>query len=276
MTPDCLPRLFPNDRELRLQPHRSPDHPRRALRLRQLPLAHSLYAYLEVDFGRATESMLRLLGLARRHRADPEIFAGLVHACRYCGLLDASIAAYEKAYRLDPNVRTSVCHSYWYAGQLEPAVETDNADVQFMKLLAELRHGKIDQVLSLLTSLGSHDRSMYGSGWQRLVAALSGDKTTFDEGLDDEVATMRNPEGIFYWALMAMLLGDTDRVIALLRITLKRGWFCHQAIAMEPVLDDLRTDSRLLDIVREMESRQREAAAAFVAAGGDRLLGLKN
>ena len=156
---------------------------KRALELNpDLPLAHSLYAYLEVDFGRAKESMLRLFGLARRHRADPEIFAGLVHACRYCGLLDASIVAYEKAYRLDPNVRTSVCHSYWYAGQLERAVETDNADVQFMKLLAELRHGKIDQVLSLLTSLGSHDRSMYGSGWQRLVAALSGDKTTFDEG----------------------------------------------------------------------------------------------
>ena len=250
---------------------------KRALELNpDSPLAHSLYAYLEVDFGRAKESMLRLIGLARRHRADPEIFAGLVHACRYCGLLDASIAAYEKAHRLDPNVRTSVCHSYWYAGQLECAVETDDADVQFIKLLAELRHGKIDQVLSVLTSLGSHDRSMYGNGWQRLVAALTGDKTTFDEGLDDEVATMRDPEGIFYWALMAMLLGDTDRVISLLRITLERGWFCHQAIAMEPVLDDLRSDSRLLDIVREMESRQREAAAAFVAAGGDRLVGLKS
>lgn len=67
---------------------------KRALELNpDSPLAHSLYAYLEVDFGRAKESMLRLIGLARRHRADPEIFAGLVHACRYCGLLDASIAA---------------------------------------------------------------------------------------------------------------------------------------------------------------------------------------
>ena len=183
---------------------------KRALELNpDLPLAHSLYAYFEVDFGRAKESMLRLLDLARRQRADPEIFAGLVHACRYCGLLDASIAAYEKAFRLDPNVRTSVCHSYWYAGQLERAVETDNAvDVPFMKLLAQVRHGKIDQVLSVLTALGSRDRSMYGSGWQRLVAALTGDRATFEEGLDSEVATMRDPEGIFigrswrcYWVI---------------------------------------------------------------------------
>ena len=147
-------------------------------------------------------------------------------------------------------------------------------DAPFMKLLAEIRHGKIDQVLGVLTALGSRDRLMYGSGWQRLVAALTGDKATFDEGLDDEVAKMRDPEGIFYWALMAMLLGDTDRVIALLQTTLDRGWFCYQAIAKEPVLDDLRSDSRLSAIVRQMESRQREAAATFVAAGGSRLLGL--
>ena len=86
---------------------------------------------------------------------------------------------------------------------------------------------------------------------------------------------MRDPEGIFYTALMAMLVRDTDRVIALLQITLDRGCFCYQAIAREPVLDDLRSDPRLSAIVRQMESGQREAEAAFVAAGGSRLLGLK-
>ena len=37
-----------------------------------------------------------------RHGNDPELFAGLVHACRYCGLLDESIAAHAEARRLDP------------------------------------------------------------------------------------------------------------------------------------------------------------------------------
>ena len=74
---------------------------------------------------------------------------------------------------------------------------------------------------------------------------------------------------------MAMLLGDTDRVIGLLRSTLERGWFCYQAITMEPLLDDLRSDPRLSAIIRQMELRQQEAEAAFVEAGGHRLLGLK-
>ena len=52
--------------------------------------------------------MVRLLGEATRHGNDPELFAGLVHACRYCGLYDQSIAAHAEARRLDPNVPTGV------------------------------------------------------------------------------------------------------------------------------------------------------------------------
>ena len=37
-----------------------------------------------------------------RHGNDPELFAGLVHACRYCGLFEQSIAAHAEARRLDP------------------------------------------------------------------------------------------------------------------------------------------------------------------------------
>jgi tetratricopeptide (TPR) repeat protein len=240
-----------------------------------LPLAHNLYAYLEVDCGRAKEAMLRLLDLARRRRADPEIFAGLVHACRYCGLLQASIAAFEKGHRLDPSIRTSVSHSYWYAGQIDRAVETDIAsDVPFMKVLAQVRAGKSDQVIARLKELGARGKSNYGRGWQRLAAALTRDIKTFEDGLDEEVAALRDPESIFYFALMAMVARDTDRVIAMLKKTLDRGWYCHQAIATEPILDGLRSDSRLSQILGEMQSRQQEAEAAFVEAGGDRLLGL--
>ena len=70
-----------------------------------LSLAHNLYAHLEVDLGRAQDAMTRLLERAQSRTADPELFAGLVHACRYCGLLDASIAADEQALRLDQKIR---------------------------------------------------------------------------------------------------------------------------------------------------------------------------
>ncbi len=62
---------------------------------------------------------MRLLGEATRHGNDPELFAGLVHACRYCGLYDQSIAAHAEARRLDPNVPTSVEQTLLMAGEID-------------------------------------------------------------------------------------------------------------------------------------------------------------
>ena len=79
---------------------------RRALELNpRLSVAHKFYAHLEADMGQAQQALVRLLGEADRHGNDPELFAGLVHACRYCGLYEQSIAAHAEARRLDPNVR---------------------------------------------------------------------------------------------------------------------------------------------------------------------------
>ena len=73
----------------------------RALELSpDLPLAHNQLAYLEADSNLADRAMVRLLLRAKVARNDPELFAGLVHVCRYCGLLEASVAAHEQACKL--------------------------------------------------------------------------------------------------------------------------------------------------------------------------------
>ena len=85
---------------------------RRALELNpDATLAHKLYAQLEVDLGRARDAMARLA--ARAQTADPELLAGLVSACRYCGLLDASVAAHARAVELEPKIKTSVPHTWF-------------------------------------------------------------------------------------------------------------------------------------------------------------------
>ena len=48
----------------------------------------------------------------RRPPWIPNCSPGLVHACRYTGLLDASVAAHEEARRLDPTIQTSVLNTY--------------------------------------------------------------------------------------------------------------------------------------------------------------------
>src|SRR4029077_19340705 len=53
-----------------------------------LTVTHKLFAQLEVDVGRGHAAMVRLV--ERAQTADSELLAGLVTACRYCGLPEAS------------------------------------------------------------------------------------------------------------------------------------------------------------------------------------------
>jgi tetratricopeptide (TPR) repeat protein len=67
-----------------------------------LALAHNFYTSLEADMGRALSAMERLLKRAQAHRNDPDLFTGLVQACRYCGLLNASVAAISSQRWITP------------------------------------------------------------------------------------------------------------------------------------------------------------------------------
>lgn len=69
-----------------------------------------------------------LVERAHQGHPDPELFAGLTHACRYAGLPAASLAAHEQARRLDPQVRTSVTYTHFLAGDYEQALTAPEDD----------------------------------------------------------------------------------------------------------------------------------------------------
>jgi adenylate cyclase len=87
-----------------------------------LLLGHCQYAFLEAELGRAKEAVVRLLGCARTGSTSPDLFATLVLCCRFCGLLDYSLAAHERARQLDPLIATSVSHTYYQLGDYERAL----------------------------------------------------------------------------------------------------------------------------------------------------------
>src|SRR6185503_9669598 len=116
-----------------------------------LSIAHNLYAYLEIDSGRAQDAMTRLLTRAQARTSDPELFAGLVHACRYCGLLEASRAADDQARRLDKLIRTSAIHTYFMLGDFQRAHELSaDEDSGYLDGLALVMGGRDqDAIVSL-------------------------------------------------------------------------------------------------------------------------------
>ena len=78
-------------------------------------MLHKYYAQLECEPGvRWTPCAACCNGPGAS--SIPEYFAGLVHACRYAGLLEASVAAHEEARRLDPTIPTSITNTLLMSG----------------------------------------------------------------------------------------------------------------------------------------------------------------
>ncbi len=251
---------------------------KRALALNpELPLAHNLYTNLEVELGNAREAMLRLLKRAQTRAGDAELFAGLVQACRYCGLLKASVAAYERARRLDPEIRTSVNHAYLMLGDYARAIESNVEDPPTLNSLALWLMGRQADAIALLRKI---EEGTLTSGHRLFLVALrsllEGNRAVCADATARllEGWRLRDPCPLFYLARHLSFLGDKERALALLNQAVEGGFYPYRFLARDPWLDALRGEARFTRIVRRAEARYREALTAFVQSGGDRVLGL--
>lgn len=249
---------------------------RRALELNpHLPLAHSLYASLEVDTGAAEQAVVRLLGRLEAGGPDPEILAGLVQACRFCGLLDSSLLADRLARRLDPQVRTSVAHTHFMRGDYQAALGAyNNADIGYMEAVALTALGRGDEAVGRLRAL---EKSTPGDSLVLLYitslrALLEGKREESLAALKPAPGLQRDGEGIYYVARHLAFLGEREAALQALGRMLKFGFFCYPALAHDPWLDSLRGIPVFEATVGRALARQERAQDAFRVAGGDRLL----
>jgi eukaryotic-like serine/threonine-protein kinase len=254
---------------------------RRALALSpRLSIAHKYYANLEADTGQPIGALLRLLGEATRHGNDPELFAGLVHACRYCGLFEQSIAADAEARRLDPNVPSSVEGTLVMTGEID----------RLLALPSRLLAGGDDGLRVI--ALGFAGR--FGEARQRLGAMreiahikLFQDWIEFiDLWLQRRPAEMHarlqeivglkiqdDPEAIFQLGWMFCDVGDHERALPDLERAVAKGYFVAPTLARRPQFDPLRGHPRFRDLLAQAEAGRARALTAFREAGGERLIG---
>jgi tetratricopeptide (TPR) repeat protein len=246
---------------------------KRALELNpDLSAAESLYAHLEVDLGRAEQSMVRVLQRARERIADPELFAALAHSTRYCGLLQASIAAAEHARRLDPKIRTSAGHTCFMLGDYARVLEFE-PDVKYMGNLALLMLGRRAEALASLDTVDSAiplRMRIYVTALHQLLRNEEAESLISIRKLK----TIGDPEGRFYVARHLAYLGDRGGALELLGDVVKDGFFCLRALTQDPWLDSLRGTAEFAAILRDAESRHRHAVISFLTAEGDRVLGI--
>jgi eukaryotic-like serine/threonine-protein kinase len=261
---------------------RAEDAFRRALALNpRLSIAHKFYANLEADIGQAQRALGRLLGEATRHGNDPELFAGLVHACRYCGLFEQSLAAHAEARRLDPNVPTGFEQTLLMTGDIErllavepPAIMAGADDG--IRVIGLGLAGRRDEARKRLENMRQLSRIPafvswieYLTAWlERRPAEMENRRSAFNP-----LKIQDDPEAIFQEGWMRCDMGEYETGLGYLRQAVDKGYFAASTLSTRPQFAPLRNDPAFAALLTDAEAGRRGALAAFLEAGGERLLG---
>ncbi len=219
--------------------------------------------------------MKRLLKRLHSSKSDPELFSGLTHASRYCGLLEASIEADRQARRFDPNIHTTVTHSYFAMGDYQRAVETGGRDFGYFGPLRLAMLGRVDEAIALLKEKEPAVPERIGQVFMVSLRALLEGNREVSLKLSDELmnGAFPDPEGIYYLARQLAYLSEAGRATRLLKRTVDGGYFCYPQMASDPWLDPIRGDTEFKQILHKAEALNQEAIEVFRAEGGSRLLG---
>jgi serine/threonine-protein kinase len=255
---------------------------RRALEIDpRLSVAHKYYAHLEAETGQPRAALVRLLGEAARHGNDAELFAGLVHACRYCGLLEQSIAAHEEARRLDPNVPSSVEQTILMTGDVERllAVQRPASGAGSDSVIRVIGLGLAGRRDEALRELAEHRRAaelpVFQSYANHLEYWLERRRAELVAGVSalGALKIMEDPEANFQIGWLLCDVGEHERGLALLQRAVGRGYAVAPTLAGSRSFDALRSEPAFQGLLAEAEAGRAEALRMFRENGGERLLG---
>jgi serine/threonine protein kinase/tetratricopeptide (TPR) repeat protein len=244
-----------------------------------LALAHNYYTQLQTDLGRPIEAMERLLTRAREHRHDPQLFAGLVLACRYSGLPNASVAAHNAARRLDPHIRTSVVYSYYQLGQYQRVLDTSDCSDPYGTAGALAALGREHEAIAgymEFEKIAPTEQLRLAAVFDR--ALLEGDTRSGLHALDQLLSLpgpfVHDPESYYWIARNLARANQIERALSSLTRAFDSGYFCHFAMWHDAWLESLRSQPAFTELVNRAAVKDQEARHVFSTNGGASLLGV--
>lgn len=247
---------------------------RRALALNpDLPIAHNLFWQIEVDRGRAADAMTHLLRRLHHRGPNAELYAGLVQACRFAGLLDASEAAFRRAQRLDPALPTSAMHTYFVMRRYEEVIAVSGEVKGYVYSLSLDALGRGPEALENIALLEKKAAPM-ADFVVAVKELVSGRFSESADALMKAQSAFGDPEAFYYAARHFARIGYVEASVDALKTSLQGGYVCARQLVEDPWLEPVRSHAAFGAMLELARSRHDEAVAAFRDAEGPRLLGV--
>jgi tetratricopeptide (TPR) repeat protein len=248
----------------------------------RLSVAHKYYAQLEGDMGQSISAVVRLLEQAARNGNDPELFAGLVHVCRYCGLFEQAIDAHSEARRLDPNVPTGIEQTMLMTGDIErllqlgPHTINPGGGDHGIRVIGLGLAGRRDEARAVLVNMNLmariptfHTWTSYLHAWlDRRLADMTAAQASISQ-----LKVMSDPEALFQIGLLCCDVGAFETGLPYIERAIAKGYYVAPTLERRTQFDAVRDQPAFQAILAAAQEGRTRARAAFRDAGGERLLG---
>jgi TolB-like protein/tetratricopeptide (TPR) repeat protein len=243
----------------------------------ELPLAHRYLTHWEAEHGRAGDAIARLMKHAVTNRHDAQLFAGLVHACRYAGLIDASLAAHDEAMRLDPNVATSVEYTIAHlpGGAKRAALMTTSRVGGLDGVFPAVILGDPDDTREVLKSITIDSvPPAFRRSYEAVIAFAERRTADIIPAVEAAIAVHVDPEALFLFGMLLLRAGATERGLQVIGGAVRAGYTPATTLRDNDAFAGLRGNTIFLSIENEAWDTLRANQAQFESVGGPELLGM--
>lgn len=249
----------------------------RALALRPAQIETRVYlANFLTDTGKVEQAVPLLRESLKTNPHHAELHWELGYAYRFAGMLQESVAECELARKLDPNVKinSSALNTYVYLGRYDDFLQSLPSGGAlpfhiFYRGFGEYHKKQYEQAVAdfdrsfemnpalLQAEVGKalsdgivHDKS------KGLAILHTAENKIQERGVGDS-------EAIYKLAQAYAVLGDTTSALRLLKYSIDNGFFPYPYFVSDPLLDSLRAEPQLSDLLQTARQRHEAFRKAF-------------
>jgi TolB-like protein len=249
----------------------------KALALEPAQIETRIYmANLLTDTGRVEQAVPMLRESLKSNPNHPELHWELGYAYRYGGMLLESIAECERARQIDPGVKitTSAVNGYLYTGNYDQFVRSlpdydGSAFLLFYRGFAKYYQRDFEEAKKYFDRAFVLDPSMFQVQIGKALSYAVDHKPMMGLGILREMEKkiqdrgVGDPEAVYKVAEAYSELGDKASALRMLRHSVENGFFPYPYFQSDRLLDGLRTEPQLAEIMTTARKRHESFSRAF-------------